>query len=55
MIQKARQGYVDSSGQPKPLSQGDLAKMLNLKSTIVQECAWAPFRSCPCFVSGEKC
>ncbi|TNY21460.1 putative MBF1-multi protein bridging factor mediates GCN4-dependent transcriptional activation [Rhodotorula diobovata] len=37
VIQKARQGYVDSSGQPKPLSQGDLAKMLNLKSTIVQE------------------
>ena len=39
VIQKARQGYVDSAGQPKPLSQGDLAKMLNLKSTIVQECA----------------
>ncbi|GJN94578.1 hypothetical protein Rhopal_007661-T1 [Rhodotorula paludigena] len=37
VIQKARQGYVDSSGQPKPLSQGDLAKMLNLKSTVVQE------------------
>ncbi|GAA5847576.1 hypothetical protein JCM3775_006844 [Rhodotorula graminis] len=37
VIQKARQGYVDSAGQPKPLSQGDLAKMLNLKSTIVQE------------------
>ncbi|BGP44157.1 multiprotein-bridging factor 1 [Rhodotorula kratochvilovae] len=37
VIQKARQGYVGSDGQPKPLSQGDLAKMLNLKSTIVQE------------------
>lgn len=38
MIQKARQTYVNSAGENKPLSQGDLAKMLNVKPTIVQEC-----------------
>lgn len=38
MIQKARQQYVNSAGESKPLSQGDLAQMLNVKSTIVQEC-----------------
>lgn len=38
VIQKARQGYVNSAGENKPLSQGDLAKMLNVKSTVVQEC-----------------
>jgi putative transcription factor len=38
VIQKARQGYVNSAGENKPLSQGDLAQMLNVKSTIVQEC-----------------
>ncbi|GAA5883587.1 hypothetical protein JCM16303_004898 [Sporobolomyces ruberrimus] len=37
VIQKARQGYVNSAGENKPLSQGDLAQMLNVKSTIVQE------------------
>lgn len=39
VIQKARQDYVNSAGEKKPLSQGDLAKMLNVKSTVVQECA----------------
>ncbi|GAA6009844.1 hypothetical protein JCM10207_002129 [Rhodosporidiobolus poonsookiae] len=37
VIQKARQNYVTPSGEQKPLSQGDLAKMLNVKGTIVQE------------------
>ncbi|GAA6030670.1 hypothetical protein JCM8097_006264 [Rhodosporidiobolus ruineniae] len=37
VIQKARQNYVNSAGEQKPLSQGDLAKMLNVKGTIVQE------------------
>ncbi|KAG0655763.1 multiprotein-bridging factor 1 [Rhodotorula mucilaginosa] len=37
VIQKARQDYVNSAGEKKPLSQGDLAKMLNVKSTVVQE------------------
>lgn len=38
VLQKARQDYKDSEGKPKPMSQGDLAKMINAKSTIVQEC-----------------
>ncbi|GAA5977432.1 hypothetical protein JCM11641_000961 [Rhodosporidiobolus odoratus] len=37
VIQKARQNYVGSDGVAKPLGQGDLAKMLNVKTTIVQE------------------
>ncbi|GAA6058037.1 hypothetical protein NBRC10513_007008 [Rhodotorula toruloides] len=37
VIQKARQTYVNSAGENKPLSQGDLARMLNVKPTIVQE------------------
>ncbi|GAA5858161.1 hypothetical protein JCM8547_005676 [Rhodosporidiobolus lusitaniae] len=37
VIQKARQDYVQADGTKKPLSQGDLAKMLNVKGTIVQE------------------
>ncbi|GAA5903358.1 hypothetical protein JCM5296_005625 [Sporobolomyces johnsonii] len=37
VIQKARQSYVGSDGVPKPMSQGDLAKMLNVKGTVVQE------------------
>ncbi|GAA5887105.1 hypothetical protein JCM6882_009448 [Rhodosporidiobolus microsporus] len=37
VIQKARQNYVNAAGEQKPLSQGDLAKMLNVKGTIVQE------------------
>lgn len=40
MLQKARQDYKDSEGKPKPMSQGDLAKMINAKSTIVQECEY---------------
>ncbi|GAA6021471.1 hypothetical protein JCM8202_006386 [Rhodotorula sphaerocarpa] len=37
VIQKARQNYVNSAGEQKPLSQGDLAKMLNVRQTVVQE------------------
>ncbi|ORY66777.1 hypothetical protein BCR35DRAFT_326517 [Leucosporidium creatinivorum] len=37
VLQKARQDYKDSEGKPKPMSQGDLAKMINVKGTVVQE------------------
>jgi hypothetical protein len=40
VLQKARQDYKDSEGKPKPMSQGDLAKMINAKATIVQECEY---------------
>ncbi|KAI5474234.1 hypothetical protein MNV49_003864 [Pseudohyphozyma bogoriensis] len=36
-IQKARQNFKDSTGAPKPMSQGDLAKAINQKSTVIQD------------------
>lgn len=38
MLQQARQNFKDSEGKPKPMSQGDLARMINQKATVVQEC-----------------
>ncbi|BGP21102.1 hypothetical protein JCM10213_008984 [Rhodosporidiobolus nylandii] len=37
VMQRARQNYVGPDGQPKPMGQGDLAKMVNVKPTIIQE------------------
>lgn len=38
MLQQARQNFKDAEGKPKPMSQGDLAKAINAKATVVQEC-----------------
>lgn len=44
VIQQARQNFKDAEGKPKPMSQSDLAKAINAKPTIVQECKLAsPF------------
>ncbi|KAM0746691.1 ylMBF1 [Meredithblackwellia eburnea MCA 4105] len=36
-IQQARQNFKDSTGASKPMSQGDLAKAINQKATVVQD------------------
>lgn len=38
VLQQARQNFKDAEGKPKPMSQGDLAKAINAKQTVVQEC-----------------
>ncbi|KAK4703272.1 hydroxymethylglutaryl-CoA reductase (NADPH), partial [Phenoliferia sp. Uapishka_3] len=37
VLQSARQNFKDSEGKPKPMSQGDLARAINQKQTVVQE------------------
>jgi len=37
VLQRARQEFKDSTGTPKPMSQGDLAKAINQHSKVVQE------------------
>ena len=47
VLQSARQNFKDADGKPKPMSQGDLAKMINQKSQVVQECeSFPPLSSC---------
>lgn len=43
VLQKARQDFKDADGKPKPMSQGDLAKLINQKQTVVQECELSAF------------
>lgn len=38
VLQQARQNFKDSEGKPKPMSQGDLARAVNQKQTVIQEC-----------------
>ncbi|KDE03760.1 hypothetical protein MVLG_05764 [Microbotryum lychnidis-dioicae p1A1 Lamole] len=37
VLQQARQNFKDADGNPKPMSQGDLAKAINQKQTVIQE------------------
>lgn len=45
VIQRARQEFKDPQGNPKPMSQGELAKAVNQKPGVIQECAPALLRS----------
>lgn len=38
VLQRARQNFKDSEGNVKPMSQGDLAKLVNQHSKVIQEC-----------------
>lgn len=37
VLQQARQNFKDAEGKVKPMSQGDLAKAINQKGSVVQE------------------
>jgi hypothetical protein len=50
VLQQARQNHKDAEGKPKPLSQGDLAKMINQTAKVVQECTFQMFVSDSSFI-----